>query len=48
LPVEVRDALENKLFALVSSGNLFLNEARQAFAEDWAVAHSRYVKGGRE
>lgn len=39
----VKDTLENKLNALVCSGDLTLAEAQQAIATDWIAAYQKYV-----
>ncbi len=40
---KVKDTLENKLHALVCSGQIALTEAQQAISGDWATAYAKYA-----
>lgn len=43
----IKDRLENRLHKLVCSGELDLEKAQRAIAEDWIAAYRRYVQEGR-
>jgi hypothetical protein len=43
LNAHVKDRLENKLHALVCSGQLPIQEAQKAIAENWTAAYVKYV-----
>jgi hypothetical protein len=40
-----KDGLENRMHALVCSGQLALGEAQQEIASDWYAAYRRYLGG---
>jgi hypothetical protein len=39
----MKDCLEDRLHALVCAGQMPLDEAQRAIAEDWIAAYQRYV-----
>ena len=41
----VKDALENKLHALVCSKKITMQEAQKEISTDWISAYNKYVKG---
>ncbi len=44
MSAHAKDKLENRLHAMVCTGELPLEEAQRAIATDWVAAHRRYVQ----
>ena len=44
MSAHAKDKLENRLHAMVCSGEISLQEAQRAIATDWVAAHRRFVE----